>query len=148
MHVSVHRPISRNEPQQPMPTRRNKKGDFPRRNFGKEFPRGNLKEVRAALKEDRKRTEERNRAPRDHKFALRFEILCLAHARTVSPVHTFTHTCAGWAYKFASRNKDRPLSDVGWLAYSGGWLAAVAWCSAVWCGVVWVPLASEVGRRE
>lgn len=137
MHVSVHRPISRSEPQQPVPARRCKKDDFPRRNFGKEFPRGNLKEMRAALKEGRKRTEERNRAPRGHKFALRFEILSLAHGRIGNPcTRSPTRAQSGHINSLRGIRIGPFQTSGGWRTRVGGWRRwrSVAWCGMVWCG--------------
>jgi len=134
----MHRPISRNEPQQPV--RRGKKDDFPRRNFGKEFPRGNLKEMRAALKESRKRTEKRNRAPRGHKFTLRFEILFLAHAHAANLyIRSPTRAQSGHINSLRGIRIGPFQTSGGWRTRVGGWRR--------WCSVVWVPLASEVGWR-
>jgi len=123
------------------------KDDFPRRNFGKGFPRGSLKEVHrleGGPEEDR---GEKSGAPRGHKFAVRFEILSLAHARITDP-YTRSPTRAQGGYI----NSPRRIR-IGPFQTSGGWRTrmggggGVVWCGVVWCGVSPVSEVGRAGRR-
>lgn len=100
------------------------------------------------MKEGRKRTMEKSGAPRGHKFAVRFEILSLAHTRA-SPTHTHVSPTRAQGGYINSPRRIR----IGPFQTSGGWRtrmgggSGVVWYGVVWCGVSPVSEVGRAGRR-
>lgn len=91
---------------------------------------------------------EKSGVPRGHKFAVRFEILSLVHARITYPyTRSPTRTQSGYINSLRRIRIGPFQTSGGWRTRMGGG-GGVVWCDAVWYGMVWcgVGPVSEVGR--